>query len=296
MPHDAGGPLETSFAGVGAEVPGGFGLGGGLPGAAARFVRFAGAGMPARLAAAAGIPADFGDIPGTAEVTSINSSRGPFPADAVEYHNWQGGGGYGDPLDRDPASIVADVRDGRVSVSCAAGLYGVVVSGAAGADGAVLDQAATEQARDAIRQARLACGRPAADVIPGGGEEWLSLTAWTSSAPASGELRLGDAVLLDYRHDRAACLRCGARLGGARDDPRQGCLAEVTGTAAAGPARGQDYGQDTVCLVRYYCPGCARQLDASIVYRDLARHGGYLPASRVAAPGGQLPGSPSDKS
>ena len=109
-------------------------------------------------------------------------------------------------------------------------------------------------------------------------------------------MQLGEAVLLDYHNDRATCLRCGTRLGGARDDPRQGCLAEVTGTAAAGPTRGQDYGQDTVCLVRYYCPGCARQLDASIVYRDLERHAGYLPASRVAAPGRPVPGDPSDKS
>jgi len=296
MPHDAGGTLETSFAGVGAEVPGGFGLGGGLPGAAARFVHFAGADIPARLAAAAGFPADFGDVPGTAEISSINTSRRPFPADAVEYHNWQGGGGYGDPLDRDPMSVLDDVRDGRVSVTCAAGLYGVVVSATAGTDEATLDQTATGQARAAIRQARLSSGRPAAGVIPAGGEEWISLTAWTSSVPTSGELQIGEAVLLDYHNDRAACLRCGTRLGGAREDPRQGCLAEVTGTAAVGPARGQDYGQDTVCLVRYYCPGCARQLDASIVYRDLERHAGYLPASRVAAPSRHLPSSTARKS
>src|SRR5262249_25123865 len=150
---------------------------------------------------------------------------------------------------------------------------------------AALDQAATGQARDALRRARLSAGRPAADVIQDGGDEWLAQTAWTLSAPASGDLRLGETVLLDYDGDQAACLRCGTRLGTARADARRGCLAEITGISAAGPARGQDYGQDTVCLVRYYCPGCARQLDVSILYRDQDRHAGYLPASRIAAPG-----------
>jgi N-methylhydantoinase B len=293
VPHEAGGPLETSFAGVGAEVPGGFGLGGGLPGAAARFLRFAGADVPAGLATAGRLPADLGDIPGEAEVTAINTSHGHFPADSVEYHNWQAGGGFGDPLDRDPGRVLEDVRDRRVSARCARDLYGVVVTAGTGPDGAaMLDRAATRRARNAIRKARLAAGRPAAEIVLAGGEEWLSLTAWVSAIPASGELRIGETIRLDFDRDRASCLRCGTRLGAARDDARRGCLAEITGTSSAGPVRGQDYGQDTVCLVRYYCPGCARQLDVSVLYLDQERHAGYLPASRVVAPGGAEPGAP----
>src|SRR5690606_1062607 len=37
-----------------------------------------------------------------------------------------GGGGWGDPLDRDPARVAADVRDGKVSVEGARDDYGVV--------------------------------------------------------------------------------------------------------------------------------------------------------------------------
>ena len=48
-----------------------------------------------------------------------------------------GGGGYGDPLARDPAAVLADTEDGFVSIAAAARDYGVVI-----ADGAV-DAAAT---------------------------------------------------------------------------------------------------------------------------------------------------------
>jgi N-methylhydantoinase B len=40
-----------------------------------------------------------------------------------------GGGGWGDPLDRDPAAVAADVRDGKVSVDAARDDYGVVLIG-----------------------------------------------------------------------------------------------------------------------------------------------------------------------
>jgi N-methylhydantoinase B len=285
VPHDAGGPLETSFSGVGAELPNGFGLAGGLPGAAARFVRFAGAGLPGLLAAGQRLPADFGSLPGTAEMTSINTSHGPFPAGSAEYHNWQGGGGYGDPLDRDPGQVLADVLDQRVSRECARQLYGVVLTGAAGPGGqAAVDAAATAQARRAQRQRRLAAGRPAGELLPAPGAEWQQRTSWIAGQPAAGTLRIGDAVVLDFDAGRASCARCAAVLGGARDDPRRGCLAELTGTAAAGPVRGQDYGTQNAILARYYCPGCGRQLDASVLYRDLSRHGGFLPAAAIAGP------------
>jgi N-methylhydantoinase B len=40
-----------------------------------------------------------------------------------------GGGGYGDPLDRDPALVTRDVRDGVVSRRAAVEIYGVVLDG-----------------------------------------------------------------------------------------------------------------------------------------------------------------------
>lgn len=57
-----------------------------------------------------------------------------------------GGGGYGDPLDRDPARVGADVADELLGPERAAARYGVVVS----PDGTV-DSAATERLRACMR-------------------------------------------------------------------------------------------------------------------------------------------------
>jgi N-methylhydantoinase B len=54
------------------------------------------------------------------------------------------GGGYGNPLERDPQKVADDVLDGVISVETALADYGVVVS----ADGRV-DQTATDKVRAA---------------------------------------------------------------------------------------------------------------------------------------------------
>ena len=54
-----------------------------------------------------------------------------------------GGGGYGDPLTRDPAAVLHDVREGWVSRERALAVYGVVLSDS----GESVDLAATEARR-----------------------------------------------------------------------------------------------------------------------------------------------------
>lgn len=66
-----------------------------------------------------------------------------------------GGGGYGDPLRRDPERVLEDVKDGYVSIEAARERYGVVVEevDARRLDYRV-DDAATAQRRDGLRGAR----------------------------------------------------------------------------------------------------------------------------------------------
>ena len=56
----------------------------------------------------------------------------------------QGGGGYGDPLKRDPDLVAADAMDGYVSVQRARTDYGVIVD----LDARRVDVAATGRGRD----------------------------------------------------------------------------------------------------------------------------------------------------
>jgi N-methylhydantoinase B len=65
------------------------------------------------------------------------------------------GGGFGDPLERDPEGVALDVFEGRFSADDAAGHYGVALS-----EGRV-DDAATAQTRAQMREDRLARAEPA---------------------------------------------------------------------------------------------------------------------------------------
>jgi N-methylhydantoinase B len=72
------------------------------------------------------------------------------PLSVVRYVT-NGGGGWGDPLQRDPERVKLDVRDGYVTIGGAARDYGVVVLGDPDLDpeGLVVDAAATAQLRAA---------------------------------------------------------------------------------------------------------------------------------------------------
>ena len=58
-----------------------------------------------------------------------------------------GGAGYGDPLDRDPAAVLSDVLDGKVSPALALEAFGVVLT----PDGAGVDEVKTKEARERRR-------------------------------------------------------------------------------------------------------------------------------------------------
>ena len=92
-------------------------------------------------------PARFYRNPDTAaEETLASKSTTKLDPNEVVSVQTPGGGGYGDPLERDPQAVLADVRDGKVSAAKAAEEYGVVID-----DG--VDTAATEAKRRELREA-----------------------------------------------------------------------------------------------------------------------------------------------
>jgi N-methylhydantoinase B len=85
-----------------------------------------------------------------------------------------GGGGWGDPLARDPALVARDVRWGKVSPAAAEADYGVVLTGQADA---VADEAATRALRDRQR-----AGRPAAQPFFDRGPGYARLAGGATAA------------------------------------------------------------------------------------------------------------------
>ena len=119
-----------------------------------------------------------------------------------------GGGGYGDPLLRDPERVVSDVREGYVSSNAAVRLYGVALR----TDGSV-DTAATESLRQRIRDARFTLTAVAADtndVFEPGPYSRRRVCRLNPAEAAAGRFQEGDVVEFDAR--LAAPLRAWVRI------------------------------------------------------------------------------------
>ena len=90
-------------------------------------------------------------LPQENEFRSVSGAHRPVPANAHVIVRTGGGGGWGDPLDRDPERVRADVLEELVSVEAARAAYGVVL-----AKDLTLDLAATVALRDKLRSAAAA--------------------------------------------------------------------------------------------------------------------------------------------
>jgi N-methylhydantoinase B len=126
------------------------GIVGGYPGSSSRFDIVADANVDGMLASGV-IPAALDELGGRA--TALGAKHFGITAgvgDVLHMHAG-GGGGYGDPLLREPAQVAADVTDGFISAAAATASYGVVLT----PDGAV-DETKTVAERARVRQERLA--------------------------------------------------------------------------------------------------------------------------------------------
>ena len=101
----------------------------------------------------------FGGLPGS---PSNSIRRGPggdevlptmistrLAAGESLYHRQPAGGGWGDPLEREPELVARDVRNGKVSQQSARDEYGVVL-----ADGFAVLEGETDRLRSEIRASR----------------------------------------------------------------------------------------------------------------------------------------------
>ncbi|GIK39028.1 MAG: hydantoinase B/oxoprolinase family protein [Anaerolineae bacterium] len=90
--------------------------------------------------------------PGTTEELPLKSKGLDYlKAGDVVSLRLPGAGGYGDPLERDPSALLADVRDGKVSIESAREDYGVIIDPATLA----VDEAATREWRKKRKGSRM---------------------------------------------------------------------------------------------------------------------------------------------
>ena len=237
----------------GVEQPESPGMFGGHPSCTNQFAILRESDVLARFASGE-MPSEIGDMEGNLEVYPGYKATSMRRSDVYRTVS-QGGGGYGDTLDRDPHRVADDVTNGLVSTEWARRTYGVMLT----AKGAV-DASATEKARDAIRtERRRAVGQAEKD-IP-------AVSNWK---PTPQDIRVAEAVYSESAEGklRLRC-RCGCVLGAADRSPKMYGLMACLPVQAIGPeVNPHSVNGARFELREFYCPSCMTRLEVEIARPD----------------------------
>jgi N-methylhydantoinase B len=161
------------------------------------------------------------------------------------------GGGFGDPLTRDPALVAADVEDGTILPEAADADYGVVLRGAD------VDEEGTLKRRAEILGERLSTSRPPARRYP----------AREESAVVVGR-GLDALEVVDQGRDVCwSCVACGQLLGPVSDNFKLASARRDRDPHAVDSLRypdPKDFTDADLVLREWFCPGCGTLLDLDV--------------------------------
>jgi len=237
-PHGTGDhPMGLVLFGKGTEAPMSLGLAGGYPGCNVGYSTFR--------------AVEFSDLPHSLATTHGTSREDKAWGDVnlaqkdVQYIRFMGGGGYGDPIDRDPAAVLGDTQLGLVTEAAAHAIYGVVLA----SGGAAVNASATAARRQAIRAERL------------GRAPLVAATERTAVAPTGRRLN-------EYLQLTAAgatqCTWCSGEIAPAGQHWKDNAVLTHWPVARAGSLRtGTGY-----ALIEACCPTCGTLLDTDLAFGD----------------------------
>ena len=162
-----------------------------------------------------------------------------------------GGAGYGDPLDRDPALVVDAVEARTVSLRVAKEIYGIVLD-----SDLSLDSKATDALRQELRKARLREGKPYAGVTSALPEDSWDGSGWQRVLQFHEYLELaGRGAVTAIK-----CTRCGHPFCGPEDNYKRYALRRVRDLRELA-GRALPPGDAYIGVYHEYCcPGCATLL------------------------------------
>ncbi len=253
-PHGTSLPMGLILASAGKAVAQNAGLSGGLPGNTGLDV-VARQSRVADLLAAGQLPSELSEVSDSLEPGQNYSSTYLAPGEVFAM-TWQGGGGYGDPLTRDPEAVARDVRELKVTPDGARAVYGVVVENDPA--GATVNTEATTAERDQLRARRRDRSERPGDSL--------------GRADLSSARRLDDNLVQVGRADGSsvACRHCGEILGSGSDTtPASLAVARYDGPPTeAGPqiiADAADYVDAPVVFRQFCCPNCWTALYSAVV-------------------------------
>ena len=229
----------------GNAIPTSPGLMGGYPGATNAYKFKRGTDILERFASR-NIPADIAELGGTDVTLGLRQENFLQEPRDVYAVIWSAAGGFGDPLERDPERVRADVVDNRcVSIAAAREIYGVVIT-----DGGRVDAEATRRLRSSRREAN---------------RKKDGSVAHLDGAVMS---KLTDS--LDLRREKGgmhvACSRCKTDLGSPQANYKERCVRRDADITAANPNIGdyRRYIDDRPMFRQFFCPGCGTLIENEV--------------------------------
>jgi N-methylhydantoinase B len=232
----------------GNAIPTSPGMMAGYPGAVNRYRFVRDSNILARLRGS-DLPSDIDELAGREELLQLrqqNFTQGPSDVYAVL---WSAAAGFGDPLERAPELVAADLESDAISAVSAREVYGVAI----GADARV-DEESTTRLRNELKRGRLA-------------------RATQPAAPAhrvTGTIRLHATENLHVREHAGglvfSCPSCATGLGPLSGNYKEHCARYDAPIESANPIIGDParfIDAKPVCR-QFYCPGCGRLIENEI--------------------------------
>jgi N-methylhydantoinase B len=234
-PNRTKGPMGLVLFGKGTRAPMSLGVFGGYPGCNVGYSTFRGANV-------AELPSGLDTLRGEHREDQFWGQLELDHGD-VQYIRFMGGGGYGDPIDRNPVLVADDVARGLVTEGPAREIYGVVVE-----DGAVNERATAARRRE-VRAERL--GRE-----PGGPDARRTVEP-TGMRISEYLQRTGDGG--------TQCTWCGTEVAAVGRDWKDDAALRRLPAERAGPLR---TASGEFFLIEVYCPTCGTLLDTDLAAED----------------------------
>lgn len=254
----------------GGEVKGGWGLFGGYPvgSAVGGSILLVTANIPEKLPQGV-YPVDSNDLgpPWGVDVREkegfqLERQLGGIRIPVAEYNiiGWlyEVGGGYGDPLDRDPVKVVHDLRNEAISLDSASKVYGVIVD----PNTFEVDRGKTEEMRREMRQERLSKGKRLSTA--------KSASKLRSSAKKKTLMRIHEYLeIIEKGNGKKAivCVKCGNEFCSPGDNYKKYAL---RWTRDVREMKKVPPGEESITYYQeYICPGCGTLLQVDCWYPEI---------------------------
>jgi len=250
-PHGSPLPMAMVISSSGMATAQNQGLAGGHPGNTGRNVVVRNVELDAMFADGE-VPSDLLALRGEL-ITAQCMTAGELKQGDVLFLHCQGGGGYGDPIRRDPQLVATDLHNGKITPNAAELTYGVVVD-AAGA----VDVHATEKRRAAILGERQRFSEPAPVTYTG------------KFDPEAGRAIDDNLTLaLDVTGAVVACRHCGHQLSDHKKQLSVACRDSDPVSGSSNVSVDPAFYVDTEIVFReHFCPGCWTTVQSGLVPKD----------------------------